>query len=311
MRPENYNSHSGRLSVTALCQVFPSKCNLYVGEAADVLFYTSFDTFPDAAPLNANAQFKNSFLINEPTLGPVPVQKRTHSKILSFLPRHTTSPWRATDGRAPEQMGQPGRPLSDRSGERGQKNPQVQKHAATNETQAATNTKNRIASFVAESSIGRTQLEYLSWVNHYQSKANCHEIPLLYPTMFVSRHSAWLQHLANGCPHWRKISGQPSPRPRCTISRAHRSALVTNGCEAKLTRRLARWSRSCNPIKAGASSAISCATASNRGGSKRSAPANARRPMSSAASSCSFRFRNNPHPADLKAELLLSQRKGH
>jgi hypothetical protein len=173
------------------------------------------------------------------------------------------------DGGAPDskQMGQPRRPLSASSGERcGQ---------------------NFHRPVVVPSGV-------LSWVNHYQSKSNCHEIPLLHPTMFVSRHSAWLQHFANGCLRWRKIYGRPSQRPCCTISRAHRSALVTNGCEAKLTRHLARWSRSCSPIKAGASSAISCATASKRGGPKQSAPANARRPMSSAASSFSYRFTNSP-----------------
>jgi hypothetical protein len=174
------------------------------------------------------------------------------------------SPAGQLDGRAPDskQMGQPGRPFS------------AQRRGS-----------------VARSSTCEGKL---SWVNHYQSKANCHEIQLLNPTMLVSRHSAWLQHLANGCLRWRKISGRPSQRPRCTTSQAHPSALVTNGCEAKLTRHLARWSRSCNPIKAGASSAISCAIASNRGGLKQSAPENVRRPMSSAASSCSFRFTNSP-----------------
>jgi hypothetical protein len=200
-------------------------------------------------------------------------EKRTRCEIVSF-PRawaSSTPPTCAVlDGRAPKakQMGQPGRLLSGVGGRAGQNFHPV----------------------VVPSGV-------LSWANHYQSIANCHEIPLLHPTMFVIRHSAWLQHLANGCLRWRKIYGRPSQRPRCTTSQAHPSALVTNGCEAKLTRLLARWSRSCNPIKAGALSAISCATASSRGGPKQSAPANAAQPMSSAASSCSYRFTNDPHLA--------------
>jgi hypothetical protein len=159
----------------------------------------------------------------------------------AFLPRDT-------DGRAPKakQMGQPGRPLSGEGERAGQNFPVV------------------VPSGVS------------SWVKHYRSNQNRHEIPSQQSAMFVIRHLRPLQHLANGCPRWRKISGQPSQRPRCTISQAHQSALATNGCEAELTRRPARWSRFCNPIKAGAFSVNSCATASNIGGPRQSTHASVR-----------------------------------
>jgi hypothetical protein len=152
--------------------------------------------------------------------------------------------------------------------------------AATMTTAASTTTERQAQTQIAASSASDFGMlctrGVSSWVKHYRSNQNRHEIPLRQSAMFAIRHLRRLQHLANGCPRWRKISGPPSPRPRCTISQAHRSALVTNGCEARLTRRPARWSRFCNPIKAGASSVNSCATASNIGGPRQSAHASVR-----------------------------------
>jgi hypothetical protein len=115
-----------------------------------------------------------------------------------------------------------------------------------------------------------------SWAKHYRSNQNRHEIPLRQSAMFAIRHLRRLQHLANGCPRWRKIYGQPSQHPRFTISQAHQNALVTNGCEARLTRRHARWSRFCNPIKAGAFSVNSCAVHRSTGGPRQSTHASVR-----------------------------------
>jgi hypothetical protein len=153
--------------------------------------------------------------------------------------------------------------------------------AATNTTAASTTTERQAQTQIAASSASDLGMCFVpgsssSWVNHYRSNQNRHEIPSQQSAMFVIRHLRPLQHLANGCPRWRKISGQPSQRPRCTISQAHQSALATNGCEAELTRRPARWSRFCNPIKAGAFSVNSCATASNIGGPRQSTHASVR-----------------------------------
>jgi hypothetical protein len=153
--------------------------------------------------------------------------------------------------------------------------------AATMATAASTNTERQAQTQIAASSASDLGMCFVpgsssSWAKHYRSNQNRHEIPSQQSAMFAIRHLRRLQHLANGCPRWRKISGQPSQRPRCTISQAHQSALVTNGCEARLTRRHARWSRFCNPIKAGAFSVNSCATASNIGGPRQSTHASVR-----------------------------------
>jgi hypothetical protein len=281
MRPENYNSHSGRLSVTALCQVLPSHCNLYVGEAVRGLFYISFDTFPDAAPLNANAQFKNSFLINEPTLGSLPVQNRTLRKIISRAWASSTPPTCAVlDGRAPklEQMGQPGRPLSRSRG--------------------------KLRAELLES-CGRTQRSF-SWGNHYQLKSNCHEIPLQQTALNFRS----LQNPASGFRCLRKNSGRSRRhRPSITLP-ASLSAVATLGSKPRTIRHPALSFGSCTPTKVGGFLNTSWATASNHGGPKQSAPANARRPTSSAASSCSYRFTINPHPAPTPITAGHPTRKG-
>jgi hypothetical protein len=193
----------------------------------------------------------------------VSVQKRIHSQIVSFrasrgagtsfqslvaLP--TPCRWREenrriaassqTDARAPKatQMGQPGRPLSDHSGKRGQKNPQVQKHAATNATQAATNTKNRIASFVAESSIGRTQGK-LSCVHTTKRKfrplQNCRDAFRRGMTKLSLRQ---IGHGLQG------IAGRKNARPRLRASENETSARPSVGSAASLSRPTPSWSRS-------------------------------------------------------------------
>jgi hypothetical protein len=152
--------------------------------------------------------------------------------------------------------------------------------AATMTTAASTTTERQAQTQIAASSASDFGMlctrGVSSWAKHYRSNLIRHEIPSQQSAMSAIRHLRRLQHLANGCPRWRKISGQPSQRPRCTISQAHQSALVTNGCEAGLTRRHARWSRFCNPIKAGASSVNSCAVHRSTGGPKQSAHASVR-----------------------------------
>jgi hypothetical protein len=154
--------------------------------------------------------------------------------------------------------------------------------AATNTTAANTTTERQAQTQIAASSASDFGMlctrGVSSWAKHYRSNLIRHEIPSQQSAMSAIRHLRRLQHLANGCPRWRKISGQPSPRPRCTISRAHLSALVTNGCGAGLTRRPARWSRFCNPIRAGAFSVNSCAVHRSTGGSRQSTHASVRGP---------------------------------
>jgi hypothetical protein len=170
-------------------------------------------------------------------------------------------PCTQTDGRAPKakQMGQPGRPFSA--------------HRRGSDARS---------SRVIEGNF--------SWVNHYQLKSNCHEIPLQQTALNFRS----LQNPASGFPALLKSYGR-TRRHRTSITLpASLSAVATLGSKPRTIRRPAHSSGSCTPIKVGGFSNTSWATASNRGGPTRFALANVRRPMSSAASSCSFRFTISP-----------------
>lgn len=102
------------------------------------------------------------------------------------------------------------------------------------------------------------------WERVCQSRGKAHAKSL--------QHPAWnfpsLQNPASGSQDSRKSYGRGNPPPLSTISRRNQSAVATHGSRARTILPRGRCSDCSTPIRAGASSIISCGTVNSRGGWK-------------------------------------------